>query len=738
MNQLQENDQLAPPQQPPFPAADDRYSFVLNLPPMPAAGDVRAALQKHLRLVAVMATAGFACWFGLGLLRWHASWLRDPWSVFYPPGYGKALPLLCLEGILAILLTRRLLSLRALRVVEWLIIAPLAVFFADKDCMNIGRVPLEELTRSQGTFANDSAVGWVVLMVGYGTLIPSTWQRCAAVFAVMGLCALIPASVALGAKDMPSIPMAQYLGLKAMWLAVAALIATYGSHRLQLFREKLESTLQAWLADGGVREQSPLEVTPDIPATAGRYRLEGEVAHGGMGIIFRGYDPQLGRRVAIKTLRARHRNNLLLVQLFLDEARIVAQAHHPGIVPIYEVGQLADARPYFAMKLVKGETLDELLRQRKQPAHNLAKFVHIFEQVCQTIAYTHTQGVIHRDLKPANVMVGAFGEVMVMDWGIAKVLAGDEVADADMATAMPTAFDTVEIARGEEANTPVETSPGMLLGTLYYMSPEQANRAGALDERTDVFSLGAILCVILTGQPPYTGNNVKQLHLKARQADLGDAFARLDACSADRQLVALAKRCMAANPKDRPRDGGEVLRELKAYLDALVNQPERDLVRFFELSLDMFCIAGLNGYFHRVNANFSRVLGYTDQELLSRPFLDFVHVDDREKTVAEMKKLSLGLPVVHFENRYRDVRGNYRRFDWTAKSIPEEGVIFAVAREVTDCSESNRNSAVSCCNRNVADKAPDTRANEDPPHEIKSARSVAWNAAREIHPDQEV
>jgi PAS domain S-box-containing protein len=121
-----------------------------------------------------------------------------------------------------------------------------------------------------------------------------------------------------------------------------------------------------------------------------------------------------------------------------------------------------------------------------------------------------------------------------------------------------------------------------------------------------------------------------------------------------------------------------------AYLESDLRRAERDLVRFFDLSPDLFCVAGLDGYFRRVNANFSRVLGYTARELQSRPFLDFVHPDDRERTLAEMEKLARGLPVICFENRYRDEAGSYRWFEWTAKSIPEEGVIFAVAREVTD------------------------------------------------------
>jgi PAS domain S-box-containing protein len=672
------------------PQPDTRYRLALAPTGTQIAWDIGAMLQSRLRLLALVGAAGFAAWFALGLLRWHAEWAADLWSsVTRPPGYGKALPLLFIEGAGALLLARCRLSVRSLRLLEWLILVPVAVFFADKDCMNLRRVSLDELTWNVGTFANDGALGWVILMIGYGVLIPNTWRRCAAAVSLMAMGALLPASVVLVAKEMPAVPAVQYLGLKTMALALAALIVIYGSHRIQLLQEKFQSTFIGGLTHAGAWEESPSAETQAAPEIAGRYRVEGEVTRGGMGTIFKAYDADLGRDVAIKVLREKHRDNAELLQRFLEEARIAAQLQHPGIVPIYEVGQLADKRPYFAMKLVKGETLERLLAKRREPSQDLPHFLKVFELVCQTITYAHTWGVIHRDLKPENIMVGAFGEVMVMDWGIAKILnesGGIDVSNAARGPAGPENFGIDPGDGGGPESTSVDdTLQGAVLGTVAYMAPEQATgQINRMDERTDVFSLGGMLCVILTGQPPYPGKKSTQVYQRARCADLTDAFRRLDTCSADRQLVALAKHCLQPKPDDRPRHAGEVLRDLTAYLDAVFKQPERDLVRFFDLSLDLFCIAGLDGYFHRVNSNFTRVLGYTDKELASRPFIEFVHPEDRDKTTAEMTKLSQGLPVVHFQNRYRDVQGNYRCFDWTAKSIPDEGIVFAVARDVTD------------------------------------------------------
>jgi serine/threonine protein kinase len=158
------------------------------------------------------------------------------------------------------------------------------------------------------------------------------------------------------------------------------------------------------------------------PAVTGRYHLLGEVARGGMGAVLKGREVDLGRDIALKVLLEAHQGRVELVQRFVEEAQIGGQLQHPGIVPVYDLGQLADRRPYFTMKLVKGQTLAKLLAEREDPAHERPRFLGIFQQVCQGLAYAHARGVIHRDLKPGNVMVGAFGEVQVMDWGLAKVL----------------------------------------------------------------------------------------------------------------------------------------------------------------------------------------------------------------------------------------------------------------------------------------------------------------------------
>lgn len=312
-----------------------------------------------------------------------------------------------------------------------------------------------------------------------------------------------------------------------------------------------------------------------------RYQLQGEIARGGMGAILKGRDTDLGRDLAIKVLLDAHKDNPSIVQRFIEEAQIGGQLQHPGIAPVYELGQFGDRRPFFSMKLVKGETLSKLLGDRKSPGDERARFVGIFEQICQTMAYAHSRGVIHRDLKPANVMVGAFGEVQVMDWGLAKVLQSGGIADEKKAKDQHQGLSIIRTLRsraeiGDGSDVPItghvgssgsQTMAGSVMGTPAYMPPEQAlGEVDLMDERSDVFGLGAILCEVLTGLPPYIGTDGTQVYRMAARGKLTDCFARLDACGADTELIAIAKDCLALEPKDRPRDAGGLAERISAHL----------------------------------------------------------------------------------------------------------------------------------------------------------------------------
>jgi tetratricopeptide (TPR) repeat protein len=294
-----------------------------------------------------------------------------------------------------------------------------------------------------------------------------------------------------------------------------------------------------------------------------------------MGIVLRVIDTDLQRPLAVKVML--ERGGSASEERFLEEARITGQLQHPGIAPVHEIGRLADGRPFFAMKLIEGRTLADLLRDRwcatgsasAGPA-DLPRFLKIFEQIAQTLAYAHSQGVIHRDLKPSNIMVGAFGEVQVMDWGLAhrlqssaeRRIRGAECG-ANAAPRISTPHSELRIPNSDDRLT----QAGQVLGTPAYMPPEQAQgQIDELDERADVFGLGAILCVILTGHPPYQGRSTAEFHRHAQEADLGDALACLDACGADAEIIVLAKECLAPRPGGRPRDASVVADRVNAYL----------------------------------------------------------------------------------------------------------------------------------------------------------------------------
>jgi hypothetical protein len=296
----------------------------------------------------------------------------------------------------------------------------------------------------------------------------------------------------------------------------------------------------------------PPQAPPDTP----RYRFEAFLARGGMGEVWRGFDTLLERPVALKVVRERVCGDADFRPRFEEEARHVSRLEHPSIVPVYDLGELADGRPFFVMRLLDGQTLEELFADRATPAEDLGRWLGVFEQVCAAVAFAHARDVIHRDLKPSNVMLNENGEILVMDWGIAKALGGKPPSAQAPPPAVPS-----PAAGGQATNQGgTETLPGQAKGTLSFIPPEQARgEAGRVGKASDVFGLGGILCVTLTGQPPYT---------RAQQALAGDvteAFARLDGCGADAEMVGLAKACLAPEPEARPADAAEVAGRVKRY-----------------------------------------------------------------------------------------------------------------------------------------------------------------------------
>lgn len=334
--------------------------------------------------------------------------------------------------------------------------------------------------------------------------------------------------------------------------------------------------IQTVVRDPGAAPAFTAPIRPDqLPEIPG-YEVHGEIARGAMGRVLAARDRSLDREVAIKVNLA-GRIDSEAEHRFVRESKITARLPHPGVPPVHALGTLPDGRPFLAMKLVRGKTLAELLRDGC-PA---AQFLPIFESICQTIAFAHSEGVVHRDLKPANVMVGAFGEVQVMDWGLARLEAHRETAvrsgrEADSASRDDSGIDRPPNQAGmetwahasgtTEGEDRQETQCGQIMGTPAYMSPEQARGdVDRVDARSDVFALGVMLCECLTGQVSFTGRSTHEVLLRVAACDLSETHARLDSCGADAELIALAKRCLAPAPADRPANGAAVAEAVTAY-----------------------------------------------------------------------------------------------------------------------------------------------------------------------------
>ena len=316
-----------------------------------------------------------------------------------------------------------------------------------------------------------------------------------------------------------------------------------------------------------------------------QYQILGEVARGGVGIVYKARDFDIGRDVAMKMLKDELAEDPVRVQKFLEEAQIAGQLQHPGILPVYAVGLRNKETPYFTMKFIKGGTLAAALQRRADPKAGLRRLLEIFDRVAQAMAYAHARGVVHRDLKPANILVGAYGEVQVMDWGMAKVLERGGVADELRSRqSQESVISVIEPVRTIDVGS--ASIIGSVMGTPAYMAPEQAQgQIASIDTRTDVFALGGILCEILTGAPPYRANPDYSVVVQAARCMLDDAYDRLDACGADAQLIELTKSCLVPALTARPRDAGVLAQELGAYLAGVeerARQAQLDAVKAHE------------------------------------------------------------------------------------------------------------------------------------------------------------
>lgn len=279
-----------------------------------------------------------------------------------------------------------------------------------------------------------------------------------------------------------------------------------------------------------------------------RYAFFSTIATGGKSLIKSCKDLHLGRTIAYKTLRPEFVDDPIENNRLLREARISSMLQHPNTVPTYELGRDNRGSYYFTMKLVHGYTLREILNYRER--YDLGQLMDVVIQIGLALGYAHSHGVLHRDIKPDNILIGPFGEVLLLDWGLAKVWSRE--GEADLSEAEIDEFDAEQGMTGQ----------GKLQGTVMYMSPEQIRRDPSIGYSSDIYSLGAVLYEVLSGQTPFTGDKIQALLLQIEN-DVPADPREVAGFAIPNVLATLAMSCLQKDPQKRPASADEVVRIMR-------------------------------------------------------------------------------------------------------------------------------------------------------------------------------
>jgi serine/threonine-protein kinase len=324
---------------------------------------------------------------------------------------------------------------------------------------------------------------------------------------------------------------------------------------LPTFKQTAKEYAHVYLED--TDKPLPEQLNPNT-----RYMQLGTIAKGGKSLIISCKDMHLNRVVAYKTLRQEFVDDEIESTRLLREARVSASLQHPNTLPIYEVGRDNRGHYYFTMKLVHGYTLREILDYRER--YDLTQLIEVIEAVAQALNYAHAHGVAHRDIKPENILVGPYGEVLLLDWGLAKVWRKDG----------STLVDDISAEKPAATSDKSITGFGKLQGTLCYMSPEQIRRDPDIDVRTDIYSLGSVLYEVLTGKPPFDSDLVHEV------LDMVENQEPADPCQVSKYqvpkiLASLCLKCLRKEPERRPSSMEDLLQMIQQDWAAELIKPRK-------------------------------------------------------------------------------------------------------------------------------------------------------------------
>lgn len=423
-----------------------------------------------------------------------------------------------------------------------------------------------------------------------------------------------------------------------------------------------------------------------------RIKLRHLHSSGGIGEVWRAYDEVLGREVALKWLKREQAEHLDNRARFHREAQITGQLDHPGVVPVYDYSTTDDGtRCFYTMRFLRGRTLADVIAEFHRTRDDAGmvsgpfmKLLGYFTSICNTMAFAHSRGIVHRDLKGDNVIIGKFGEVIVLDWGLAKRIGVDE----EIATRKddPT-WQATESGRGGI----IATMQGERLGTPAFMAPEQAlGSIDEIDERTDVYGLAAILYDILTGRPPFYGDDiVAVMDAVVREQPTPPSEVVPDVPP---ELERICLRGLAKDRAQRWQTVPELCAAVQGWMNALAERKrtEQERERFFDLSLDLLAIVDRDGRIRQSNAAWSSQLGWSEQERHETALLEFIAPEHRELAEAKLAELWTGAHVIELELRMLRADGAKRWIDLRARTLPDEAAIYLVGRDVTERRQSEQ------------------------------------------------